>query len=370
MPTVFICCAGDNTAGVGQLVEQLRLLGYQTTIDPALPGDRQSWDTALREIADCDVFIPIISRACVDSMVASRQFDWAERLAKPVLPVLVEPPAKPLPPRFLTHQIIDYLHPAQPDQSASMLADALASLPPPPPLPDPLPRPPAAPRSTAAWKRLWIRAAVLMVAVAVGPVLWLNGLLPGTGPKPVKLVELDDGVFIGSSQAAITIDVFDEPMCPACADLAKKSDGAIRRAVNDKKIAVRYHLLNGEEDQSASRDYSTRAIAASLCVADTNDPDRYHAFHTALFASNFQPKREAATYRTDDELARLAQTLGAPSSVSSCISSRQRVPAAGDEASRAEASLTRLEGTPLMPMIYEDTREVDYENTGWIDTLR
>jgi protein-disulfide isomerase len=371
VPKAFISGAPDNDPVVGQLVEQLRLLGYPTSVDPPLPGDRASWERALRAIAECDVFIPIISTASVDSVSASRQVDWAERLAKPVLSVVVQPPAKALPPWFSTHQIIDYSDLAQRDQSASMLAETLASLRPAPPLPDPLPQPPAAPRSTAARKRRWIRAAVLIVAVAVGPALWLNGLLPGTDTKPVKLVELDNGVLIGSSRAATTIDVFDEPMCPSCAQLAASSDGDIRRAVNDKKIAVRYHLLDVENGQSASGDYSTRAIAASLCVADTNDPNRYQAFQTALFASDFQPKvKPASTDRTDAELAHLAQTLGAPSSVSNCITSRQRVPAARHEASNADLSLRRLEGTGLVPMIYEGTGEVDYLNTGWLDNLR
>jgi hypothetical protein len=58
------------------------------------------------------------------------------------------------------------------------------------------------------------------------------------------------------------------------------SGGEIQRAVNDK-IAVRYHLLDVANNQSANGDYSTRAIAASFCVADTHDPNRYRAFHAA-----------------------------------------------------------------------------------------
>jgi hypothetical protein len=174
--TAFISGASDNP-GVDQVVEQLHLLGYQTSIDPLRPGDPKSRDKALHKISECDVFIPIISRASVGSVSGSREFDWAEQLTKPVLPVIVEPPAKPLPPRFMTDQIIDYSHPAQRDQST--LADALASLAPAPPLPDPLPHPPAAPPSTAARKRIWVSAAAMLaVAVVAGIVMWLIGLFP------------------------------------------------------------------------------------------------------------------------------------------------------------------------------------------------
>ena len=54
-----------------------------------------------------------------------------------------------------------------------------------------------------------------------------------------------------------------------------------------------------------------------------------------------------------------------PSTVSNCITSGQRVAAAKNEASDAESSLKRLSGTSLIPMIFEGTREVDYDPTGW-----
>ena len=387
MPKAFISGAPDNHAGVAQLVAQLRAQGYQISIHPVHFGDRQSWDQAVRDIAACDVFIPIVCADSVKSRSASRQFDWAERLAKPVLPVLVAPPAKALPARLVTHRIVDYSHfPSHPhphpqshplahpphDQSASMLTDALASLPPARPLPDPLPQPPAAPRS-GAWKRISVSAAaVFVIALVVGLVMWLTVVAPASHANAIKIVETKDGVVVGSPRAATAIDVFEEPLCPSCARLTASSDADIQRAVNDRKIAVRYHLLNFEDHQSASGDYSTRAIAATLCVADANDANRYQAFRAALLATDFQPKRkpDATTDHTDADLANLAQTVGAASSASSCITGGQRVSAARDEASNAEDSSKRLSGTDLVPMIYTGTREVDYANTGWIDNLR
>jgi protein-disulfide isomerase len=375
VPKVFISGTPDNHPGVRQLVEQLGALGYQISMYPAASSDRQSWDQALRDIADCDVFMPVITPATLQSQSCSSQFDWAERLAKPVLPVLVAPPAIALPARFTSHRIVDYSQPAQPDQSFSMLSAALASLRPVTPQPVPLLQPPPAPRSTRRSNRIW--AAVALAAVTViGLVVWLCIHVVASHANAVKLFEMKDGVFVGSARAATTIDVFAEPICGSCASLANASGTDIRRAVTDKKIAVRYHLLNGEDDQSASGDYSTRAVAASFCVADTGDPDHYQAFYAALFASDFQPKKKSkketdtSTDRTDADLAQLAQRTGMPSTVSNCITSGQRVTAAKDEASNAEGSLKRLSGTSLIPMIFEGTREVDYETTGWIDNLR
>jgi serine/threonine protein kinase, bacterial len=217
-------------------------------------------------------------------------------------------------------------------------------------------------------RRLWIRAAVLVEAVVVGLALWAVGLLPGLGTNAIKLVELDDGVFIGSPRAT-AIDVFNEPICVTCGLFIQSKGPDMQRAVNGKKIAVRYHLLNFFNEESASGDYSTRAIAATLCVADIKDPNRYQALYNRLFAADFQPKKNGSADRTQADLAHLAQTLKAPPSVSNCITSGQRVPHAKKAASHAEATLQRLLGVVSVPQVFLGAREVDCANTGWIDTL-
>lgn len=217
-------------------------------------------------------------------------------------------------------------------------------------------------------RRPRIQAAVLIEAVVAGLVLWLAGLFPGLGGHAIKLVELDDGVFVGS-RSTTAIDVFDEPLCVSCQRFVQSKEPAIQRAVQDKRVAVRYHLLNFFDDESASGSYSTRAIAAILCVADARDPYRFAAFYAHLFAADFQPKKNAAADRTNAELARLAQTLKAPPSVRNCISTGQRMSQAKRQASQAEAALQRLLGTVSVPVVFIGSREVDWENTGWIDTL-
>jgi serine/threonine protein kinase, bacterial len=216
--------------------------------------------------------------------------------------------------------------------------------------------------------QLWIRAAVIIEAVAAGVALWAVGLFPGLGANAIRLVELKDGVYIGSRRA-VAIDVFHEPICVSCAPFVQSKGPDIVRAVHDKKIAVRYHMLNFFDEESASGNYSSRAIAATLCVADSNDPNRYQAFYNRLFAGDFQPKKNAPADRTNAELAHLAQTLNAPPSVSNCITSGQRLSHAKEEASHAEATLQRLLGVVGVPQVFLGPREVDWSNTGWIDRL-
>ena len=230
------------------------------------------------------------------------------------------------------------------------------------------------PRARSSTGRMPIRvgaAATLAVTAVLGLVLWLTGYFPLSNARAVRVTVRDDGVVIGSSHAGAVLDVFSDPLCSPCARLATSSGHDIQRAVNDKKVAVRYHLLNYEDPLAASGDYSTRAIGAVLCVAAAGDPGHYQAFYTALFAPNFLPKiKPASADHTDADLAHLARTLGASPRVGECITSKQRIPSAKNEAANAEALLRRLQGNLLTPMIFLGSREVDYANAGWIDNLQ
>jgi DNA-binding beta-propeller fold protein YncE len=143
----FISYARVNKSHVDQLVEHLGVLGCQTWVDSSLHGGQEWWQEILGRIADCDAFLPIISRDALNSVACRREFDWADLLGKPVLPVAVEPLPKALPRRFSTRQIVDYSDLGNRDKAALTLAGGLATLPPAPPLPQPLPEPPAAPLS-------------------------------------------------------------------------------------------------------------------------------------------------------------------------------------------------------------------------------
>ncbi|MGH3969580.1 MAG: TIR domain-containing protein [Mycobacterium sp.] len=147
MRKVFVSYSRLNRAQVDTVVEHLRLLGCQTWIDSSLQGGQQWWDEILRKIADCDVFMPVISRDALNSSACQREFDWAEALRKPVLPVAVEPLPKALPARLSMLQIVDYFDPAQRERNALTLAGALTALPQPPSLPQPMPTPPEVPLS-------------------------------------------------------------------------------------------------------------------------------------------------------------------------------------------------------------------------------
>ncbi|OBH58604.1 serine/threonine protein kinase [Mycobacterium mantenii] len=240
--------------------------------------------------------------------------------------------------------------------------------------PPPWGQPPRAGRKPWLWVGVAATLAVALIGVLLGVVRpWESKSRPAPVPPPpppdaVALRVLDDGVFVGSSAAQATIDIFNEPICPPCGSFIRSNAADIDTAVNNKKLAVRYHLLNFLDDKSHSQDYSTRAVAATYCVAAQNDPKLYAAFYSGLFASNFQPQEGAAEDRTDGELAQLAKTVGADAGVITCIKSGDDLGTAKTKAANGYSTLS-ADNANSTPFVWDGSTAVNYQNPAWLTKL-
>jgi hypothetical protein len=145
VPKLFVSYARVNRPAVDELVSHMQILGFETWVDSSIRGGEQWWDVILKAIADCDAFVAVVSRAALSSEACGREFQWAEALGKPVLPVAIESLTGALPARISARHIVDYAEVGH--RAALILASALAALPPACALPDPLPNPPDVPLS-------------------------------------------------------------------------------------------------------------------------------------------------------------------------------------------------------------------------------
>lgn len=235
--------------------------------------------------------------------------------------------------------------------------------------------PPRASRKPWVW--VGVAAALVTIAVLSVVLVVVRPWRPSSpsaptssspAPDAVALRILDDGVYVGSSAAPMTIDIFNEPICPPCGSFIRSNAGDIDTAINNNKLAVRYHLLDFLNDKSHSQNYSTRAAAATYCVAAQNDPKIYPDFYSGLFASNFQPQEGGAEDRTDGELAQLAKTVGADANVITCIKSGDDV---GTGKTKAENGYTTLSGlnANATPFVWDGTTAVNYQDPAWLTKL-
>jgi hypothetical protein len=146
MTTLFLSYATADIEHLGLLREGIEMLHYTLWIDRNLDPGHVWWEDILEQIRNCDAVIVAVSPALVESDAASRERWYARQLGKPVLPVIVAPVKNEvLPADLATIQFVDLISPDQ--KGGFRLSNALAALPPAPPLPDPLPEPPPAPIS-------------------------------------------------------------------------------------------------------------------------------------------------------------------------------------------------------------------------------
>ncbi|MFC9837115.1 DsbA family protein [Rhodococcus sp. NPDC127530] len=220
--------------------------------------------------------------------------------------------------------------------------------------------------------------AVLVIAVLViGGVIWQsnrskprNDGYGGVQNSEVQVALQDDGVVrLGRPDAATTVDLFEDPMCPYCAELENKNGQELAQAIDDGKVAVRYHILNFLDQLSASGDYSTRAVAASECIAESGDALAYSAFHAALFSPSNQPKENGSSDHTNEELAQIAGDAGASDAAAQCITTGAKVEQARAHAEAGRQALA-ASGATGTPAVVEDGTVIDaLSNENWVSQL-
>jgi len=201
-------------------------------------------------------------------------------------------------------------------------------------------------------------AIVVIAVLVVGGVMWSSrssdARNDGYGSVQNAAVQVtleDDGaILVGLPDAATTVDLFEDPMCPYCAELEHKHGQEIAQAVDDGKLAVRYRMLAFLDRMSSSGTYSTRAVAASQCVAESGDAVVFSAFHGAMMSPDNQPAEGGKSDIDNAGLAQMARDAGASDEVAQCIADGARVEqaAADAEAGRQLLATTGAAGTPAV----------------------
>lgn len=198
-----------------------------------------------------------------------------------------------------------------------------------------------------------------------------------SGPTTAKgsthrgTASVSDGIItVSRGVAPITIDVYEDPLCPICGAFEDAFGADINDSIDAGKLTVRYRMLTFLDPSSASGDYSTRAFAALLCVASKagEGPGLFQDFHGALFSSAHQPKERSSTDMDVDQLARLAGSVGASPGALACIRAGAER-AAAVTANRSGTAALQQAGTPVgTPTVLKDDKPVKLTNT-WLADL-
>ncbi len=149
-------------------------------------------------------------------------------------------------------------------------------------------------------------AALAMVGlVGAGIGVQASRIPAPPGPAPANL-SLADGVTAGRSTAPVTLDLYEDPQCPVCAQFEAQVGPTISSWISAGKVTVHYHVISFLDRASTTR-YSSRAANALYAAAGVS-PVAFARYHQLLFQ---QQPAEGSAGLTDDKLVQLAQQAGA-----------------------------------------------------------
>jgi len=220
-------------------------------------------------------------------------------------------------------------------------------------------------------------AVLVIAALVIGGVLWQsnsgkarNEGYGGVQNSAVQVTVEDNGVaLLGRPDAATTIDLFEDPMCPYCGELEHKHGQELAQAIDDGRVAVRYNMLAFLDQLSASGDYSTRAVAALQCVAQSGDAIAYSAFHSALMSPDNQPAERGDSDHSNEDLAQMARDAGVSDEAAQCIADGTRVEQARADA-EAGRQLLATTGAAGTPAVVHNGIVIDaFGNENWVAEL-
>lgn len=210
----------------------------------------------------------------------------------------------------------------------------------------------AAARGASGGSRTPVIAAVavvvvLVAAVVVGVVLAKHRttqaaaagipVVKVTGGYPVTVGTGGDAavVIAGQSTAKVTVDSYEDFLCPVCGQFEGRDSGAMEKALEAGQIKVRYHPLNLLDSRSNPQGYSMLSANAGLCAAEAGG---WPSFHASLYGK--QPE-EGGTGYTADQLVQLGKDTGAGGSYEQCTRS-------GTHNAQVQKSLETAEANPAL----------------------
>ena len=169
-------------------------------------------------------------------------------------------------------------------------------------------------------------------------------------------------VTAGKADAPVTVDVYEDYLCPVCERFEARYADDVTSALNDGKIKVNYHATAILDNQTTPPGYSTLAANAALCAVPANI---WPAYHKALYDD--QPAEKSAGL-TAQQLVQKGTDLGAKNADwSSCVTGN------GNAAAIAAATKASIANTALQtngqfgtPTILVNGTKIDLNDSKWL----
>lgn len=142
----------------------------------------------------------------------------------------------------------------------------------------------------------------------------------------------------GTSNPKAVVTFYEDFLCPACGNFERNFGPTVSKLIDIGAIAADYSMV-AILDSQKNNNYSSRAGAAALCVADES-VDAFRRFHSALFSKEIQPDERGPSFPDNARLIEIARVDGVVGKVPDCINSGKYVSRVAGEAAKANISAT------------------------------
>jgi protein-disulfide isomerase len=151
---------------------------------------------------------------------------------------------------------------------------------------------------------LWTTIGVVAVLLIAGAIGW--GVLAGQDQGKVNTpsAAVDEGTAFTVGSGPVTIDLYEDFMCPICHEFETQSGATIQQLVSANKVTVRYHPVAILDGSSNGTQYSTRSAGAAAAAAEGG---KFLAYHDVLYQN--QPA-ENSDGLTNAKLIDLGKSVG------------------------------------------------------------
>lgn len=213
------------------------------------------------------------------------------------------------------------------------------------------------------FRSIHIAMVVALLAIAL---VWG----PGAGRAHAAVASTaGDAIALGDPAAPGRIELYLDPLCPFSGEMIRDQGAEIGRRIEAGKLHIDLRFVNFLEKYSASGSYDSRAIYAAFIIADySQSSDITWRFIEQIYAADQQPKEKGPTDLGNDQLADLADRVGAPQSAQDMI--RLGLPIPYDAHAIAANNLALLSQFPEpgVPLVVIDDKTAD-GNSDWLDRL-
>nr|WP_253867590.1 thioredoxin domain-containing protein [Mycobacterium sp. GA-1285] len=196
----------------------------------------------------------------------------------------------------------------------------------------------------------------------------MSGMATGTARAAVA-APVGDAIAFGDPHALGQVDLYLDPLCPFSGRMIRTQGDKIGQRIEDGALRINLRFVDFLDKYSASKTYDNRAIYATYVVAgESQSSETAWRFVQQIFSAEHQPEEQGATDLDNNQLAELANRVGAPAPTQDLI--RLGLPIGYDARAIAANNLVLLKQFPEpgVPLVLINGVPAGGESD-WLDQL-